>query len=97
MQLARELVARGAQVVVVGGTARRLLGAPRAPRDLDVVVAERDVDRLVRALDSLGSPLRSASLRRVRDLRVLTAWGPLDVFVRDGVASVEVEGLRVVA
>jgi NAD(P)-dependent dehydrogenase (short-subunit alcohol dehydrogenase family) len=53
VQLARELVARGAQVVVVGGSARRLLGAARPPRDLDVVVAERDVDGLAALGDLL--------------------------------------------
>ena len=95
VELAHELVAHGAQVVVVGGTAGHLLGAARAPRDLDVVVAEDDVEGLVRALDELGTPLRSASLLRARDLRVLTGWGPLDVFVRKGRPYVEVDGLRV--
>lgn len=82
MQLARELTARGARVEVIGGTARRLRGSTHRPRDLDVVVRDEDVDALVRALTALGSPVRAASLRRARAQRVLTAWGPLDVFVR---------------
>lgn len=81
LELAAELLARGARMTVVGGTARRLAGDPRPPRDLDVVVAEDDVDALVHALAGLGAPVRAASLLRARDVRVLTAWGPLDVFV----------------
>ena len=97
VELAHELVARGARLVVVGGTARHLLGAARPPRDLDVAVAEQDVEGLASALSDLGCLLRTASLLRVRTLRVLTGWGPLDVFVADGLPVVEIGGLQVAA
>jgi hypothetical protein len=41
--LAVEFVQRGAQVLVVGGTARWLADGSRRPRDLDVAVVEQEV------------------------------------------------------
>jgi hypothetical protein len=79
--LAVELVRLGADVVVVGSTARLLRRGYGDPRDLDVVVEDADVTGLVAALRSLGASATAAVLRRCRDVRIDTAWGPLDVFV----------------
>ncbi len=79
--LAVELVYRGAQVVVVGGTALWLRGGSRWPRDLDLTVTEREVPALLSALAQIGVHLRAATLYRCRDVALTSAWGPLDVFV----------------
>jgi NAD(P)-dependent dehydrogenase (short-subunit alcohol dehydrogenase family) len=81
VDLAVALARAGAEVVVVGGTARLLRGAARAPRDLDVAVAPSAVDGLVGALGSLGVRTTAARLLRCRCSRVRTTYGPLDVFV----------------
>lgn len=92
-ELAVELVAAGARITVVGSTARRLVGRCAVPpRDLDVVVAPGDVDRLADALAAVGVPAAAARLRRASVTSWATAWGPLDVFVRPGGAR----GQRVV-
>lgn len=83
VDLALALVRGGAEVVVVGGAARVLLGGGGSPRDLDVVVAQDDVDRLVESLRGLGSRVTARALLRGRDVRVDTGYGPLDVFVAD--------------
>lgn len=85
--LAVELVRLGADVVVVGGTARLLREGHGNPHDLDVVVADADVPGLVAGLRALGASATDAALRRCRDIRVETAWGPLDVFVAARPAS----------
>lgn len=79
--LASELLRCGARVVVVGGTARWLLGDGTAPRDLDVAVEEADVPALVAALAAIGVAVSAASLCRARQVHLETSWGPLDVFV----------------
>jgi len=81
--LAVELAARGAQVVVVGGTARWLRAGSRWPRDLDVVVAEPQVPALVSALAQIGVHICAATLRECRQVGLTSAWGPLDVFVAE--------------
>lgn len=80
---AAELAWRGAQVVVVGGTARWLRAALGHPRDLDVVVTPDAVPALAAALNDLGVPAQAASLMRCRQVRFQTGWGPLDVFVEE--------------
>lgn len=87
VDLAVALVRAGADVVVVGGTARLLRGAARPPRDLDVAVAPSAVDGLVAALGQLGVPTTAARLLRGGCSRVPTAYGPLDVFVGPAPAS----------
>lgn len=96
--LALEADALGARFVVVGGAARALLGRAGTPRDLDVVVADDDVEAFADAVHLLGGRLTAPALRRCRDVHVDTAWGPLDVFVADPPpsTSVEVDG-RVLA
>ena len=79
--MAVELAARGADFVVVGGTARWLRGATRWPRDLDIAVAEDRSHTLVRALADLGVDLSIGRLHRCGTVRVDTAWCELDVFV----------------
>lgn len=81
VDLAAELVRAGAEVVVVGGTAHYLRGAAHAPRDLDLAVEPRAVDRLVQALTSLGVQTTSARLLRCGSIHVATAYCPLDLFV----------------
>jgi hypothetical protein len=85
--LARELTLAGARVVVVGSTARRLLGdAGVTPRDLDVVVDADEVCRLTAALRPLGI---DGVVRRGGG-PVPTGWCPLDVFVVPPPAAVSV-------
>lgn len=81
VDLAVALVRAGAELVVVGGTASRLRGAARAPRDLDVAVEPSAINSLIAALGSLGVRTTSARLLRCGCSRVATAYGPLDVFV----------------
>lgn len=81
MRLAVELASLGADVVVVGSTARMLRDGGREPRDLDVVVDAVDVDPLVAALRRLGLHVPALRLLRCRDVHLSTGWGPLDVFV----------------
>lgn len=76
VELALHLARDGVEFVVVGGTARRLLGGQGAPADLDVVV--QDVEPVVRSAARLGA--RSVSAR-VTPARLTTCFGPLDVFV----------------
>ena len=98
--LAVELVRAGARLVVVGGTARRLLGRRHRPRDLDVVVGDGDVPTLVGALSRLGVVVSAARLHRCRDVALASGWGPLDVFVREALPSgvpVEAAGRWLVA
>jgi hypothetical protein len=79
--LASELLRGGARVVVVGSTARWLLGDGTAPRDLDVAVEDADVPALVAALEAIGVAASAVSLCRARQVHRETSWGPLDVFV----------------
>jgi hypothetical protein len=81
--LASELVRAGAQVVVVGGTARWLTSGAGWPRDLDVVAAPEAVPGLVAALTLLGAATTAGSLLRAGTSCLTTAWGQLDVFVAD--------------
>jgi hypothetical protein len=81
--LAIELVHRGAQVVVVGGTARWLADGSHRPRDLDVAVLEQEVPTLVSALAQIGVRISAATLLRCRQVGLTSAWGPIDIFVRE--------------
>jgi len=96
--LAAELARRGAQIVVVGGSARLLRSGLGHPRDLDVAVTPDSVPALVAALNDVGVPARAASLMRCRTVRYQTGWGPLDVFVaqvRSACGPVVVDGVSV--
>jgi hypothetical protein len=95
--LARELALLGADVVVVGSTARLLRGFRVDPADLDVAVRDDALPSLVHALAALGSPVDAGRLARGRCVRVSTAWGPLDVFVGPVPhgPQVDVDGVRV--
>ncbi len=81
--LAIELVHRGAQVVVVGGTGHWLADGSHRPRDLDVAVLEQEVPRLVSALAQIGVRISAATLLRCRQVGLTSAWGPIDIFVRE--------------
>ncbi len=96
VELAAELSRLGAHAVVVGGVARLLRSGAGHPRDLDVVVAEPDVDALVSVLALLGARLSARALRLRQCVHVDTAWGPLDVFLGAAPASDEfdVAGVR---
>lgn len=94
--LARELALLGADVVVVGSTARLLRGQAVDPADLDVSVSDECVPSLARALAALGSPVDAGRLSRGRCSRMATAWGPLDVFVGPAArASIDIDGVAV--
>ena len=82
VELAVELARAGARFLGVGGVARALAGSPGHPTDLDVLVLDADVEAMVAALAGLGVPTTTGRLRRGRDNALVTAWGPLDVFVR---------------
>ncbi|MGN6600032.1 MAG: hypothetical protein ACTHMW_12245 [Actinomycetes bacterium] len=82
-ELACVLAQLDAGCVVVGGTARRLRGALHRPRDLDIAVARGDVGRLVGAVRALLPATDLRGLEQGSDVRIATAWGPLDVFVVD--------------
>ena len=89
LELAVALARAGADVTVVGGTARRLRGAAHRPRDLDVVVDAAGVPSLLAALADLGVVLPT---RLSTCTSLTTAWGQLDVFVaghpdRDALAA----------
>lgn len=75
MQLALHLARDGVQFVVVGGTARRLLGWEHAPPDLDIVVT--DLGPVGRSASRLGA---TTARIRVTPSRLWTCLGPLDVF-----------------
>ena len=94
-RLAAELVRGGAALVVVGSTARALLDPRVEPADLDVAVADDDLDALVGALAQVGVPASGVALRRARVVSLSTAWGPLDVFVGavPPCTAVEVDGV----
>ncbi len=81
IDLAVELVRAGAELVVVGGVARRLLGSAHAPAHLDIRVERGAVGALVQALRALGADTTGARLMRSGCSRVDTTYGPLDVFV----------------
>ena len=81
-RLAALLVRSGALLTVVGGTARWLSGDVRRPLDLDVTVVPGDLAALDRALARLGVEAHESALLRLRDVRVDTSWGPIDIFVR---------------
>lgn len=76
VQLAVVLARDGVRFVVVGGTARLLLGGDHPPADLDVVV--RCPGQLLDALARLGAA--PARVRRA-PARINTCFGPVDVFV----------------
>lgn len=87
--LAATLVSDGIDLVVIGGTARALSGAAHHPADLDVAVhgARDNLVRLVETLRRLGAqpatpPLTPEVLMRRSPCRVVTSFGPVDVFVR---------------
>lgn len=72
VQLALRLARDGVQFVVVGGTARRLLGWEHAPPDLDIVVTD---------LGPVGrSASRSGATTARTPSRLWTGLEPLDVF-----------------
>ena len=77
--LAAVLVASGARLVVVGGTARRLRGASRRPRDLDIVLAEgaASTAAVAAVLARLATAPSGPEARR--SLTVDTSLGRLDV------------------
>ena len=77
--LAAVLVASGARLVVVGGTARRLRGASRRPRDLDIVLAEgaTSTAAVAAVLARLATAPSGPEARR--SLTVDTSLGRLDV------------------
>ena len=77
--LAAVLVASGARLVVVGGTARRLRGASRRPRDLDIVLAEgaASTAAVAAVLARLATAPSGPEARR--PLTVDTSLGRLDV------------------
>jgi hypothetical protein len=85
--LAVELVHRGAQVVIVGGTARWLTDGSHRPRDLDVAITEREVPTLVNALAQIGVHICAVALLRSREVALASAWGPIDVFVRESLPT----------
>lgn len=87
--LAAELARRGANVVVIGGTARWLQSNRWQPRDLDVVVTTDAVLSLVEALTSLGVATDESAVLRCRQMHFQTGWGPLDVFVEEGAPAFE--------
>jgi len=92
--LAAELVCNGADLVVVGGSARWLRHGGVRPRDLDVVVPPLSIPALVVALARLDVDTDPAVLLRCGNAHLDTAWGPLDVFVatttpRGGPVSVD--------
>lgn len=77
--LAAVLVASGAHLVVVGGTARHLRGDRWSPFDLDVVLDDRcGLAATVFALASLGADVPMGMQRR-RSWSVETSLGQLDV------------------
>ena len=62
--------------LLTGGTARALVGAPGAPRDLDIEVALDDVER---AADALGTTATATIARRMRSVHGQTAWDGIPV------------------
>ena len=75
-QLIGELLSSGMAMRVVGGAT----GA-----DVDIVVPATELPRLRVALEAIGTP-EIPTLKRLlegRPCRVLTALGPLDVFVEE--------------
>jgi hypothetical protein len=74
--LALALAHDGVRFVVVGGTARHLLGGAHPPADLDVVVD--DLGPVLRSATRLGSGARAL---RGTPTRLRTCFGPLDVFL----------------
>lgn len=79
--LAAALVRAGAEIVVVGGTARWLRRGTGWPRDLDVVIAPAGVGGLVHALHGLGIASSTRAMLDCQTICLATGWGPLDVFV----------------
>lgn len=85
------LKAHGVDFIVVGGVCAVLHGAPIATFDLDVVHSRRpeNIDRLLKALDSLKATSRSHPGRRIVPDRshlaspghqlLMTVHGPLDL------------------
>jgi len=85
------MVEAGVEIVVVGGVAAVLNGAPLNTFDLDVVHARNaeNVTRLLVLLESLDAVFRFQPERRIRPaadylsgpghLNLLTKYGPLDV------------------
>lgn len=90
LELAVRLALDDVDFVVVGGTARSLLGGDHAPRDLDVVV--RDLGPVLRSAGRLGATTRKLHSNPVR---LTTCLGPLDVFVGNvsRVRTVTVDGV----
>ncbi len=91
--LAAMLVSRGVDLVVVGGVARVISGVPHRPADLDIAVDE-DSDNLARLIETLLSLGTTGSLSlspelvaRRSPLRVVTSFGPLDIFVGSDLPS----------
>lgn len=86
--LAAELLAAGARFTIVGGLAKRLRGLPHRPRDLDIAVAETDLDALRHALEAVGA---SVPVRLRSGSRCTTAWGCIDVFIGEVRATHDVQ------
>ncbi len=96
-RLLRTLVAHGVELVIVGGVAAALQGAPIVTQDVDVLyrLDDGNVERLMRALTELGAvargdprrlPFDESHLRSTGHKLAMTNAGPLDVLgsINDG-------------
>lgn len=96
-RLLRTLVAHQVELIIVGGVAAALQGAPIVTQDVDVLyrLDDANVDRLMRALTELGAvargdprrlPFDESHLRSAGHKLAMTNAGPLDVLgsVNDG-------------
>jgi len=93
--LLRELVTAGVELIVVGGAAAVIHGAPITTQDLDVVPRQHagDVEKLLAVLERLDSRFRpvrpdrdlaptAAHLAGSGQLQLVTRHGPLDLLLR---------------
>lgn len=96
-RLLRTLVAHQVELIVVGGVAGALQGAPIVTQDVDILyrLEESNVGRLMQALTALGAvarggprnlPFDESHLRSTGHRLAMTNAGPLDVLgsVNDG-------------
>ncbi len=91
LEILRVLLAHEIDFIVVGGVSAVLQGAPIATFDLDLVHSRdsENIERLLRALDSLGAIYRAQPARRIKPTAaylsspghqlLLTRFGPLDL------------------
>lgn len=92
--LVETLVGAGVELIVVGGAAALLQGAPTTTLDLDIVhrQTQENVERLARLLGSLDAYVREPANRRLRpdaslllgrgQINLSTSLGPLDLLCR---------------